>query len=172
MHPKKANFYSLKANCRTWNVSLSNRTMTPIVCGSSCTNSPHSCWPPASTPDAVSEHSCKSLGSTFSWKTVGLDRLNLCIIKPCDHASHLDARGVNHLTEKNRWALTRVWEADEVLWLIACAPNRKILWKHQIPGSPWILQGKQKKSWKALYNFEWIVVTWRECNGVFDSQFH
>lgn len=51
----------------TWKVSLSSLTMTPTVWGSNCTSSPHSCWPPASTPEAVSEHSCKSRGKTFNW---------------------------------------------------------------------------------------------------------
>ncbi len=51
----------------TWKVSLSRRTMTPTVWGSNCTSSPHSCWPPASTPEAVSEHSCRSRGKTFNW---------------------------------------------------------------------------------------------------------
>lgn len=40
--------------------------MTPTVWGSSWTSSPHSCCPPASTPDAVSEQSCRSLGNTFN----------------------------------------------------------------------------------------------------------
>lgn len=54
-------------NTHTWKVSRSSRTMTPTVWGSSCTSSPHSCWPPTSTPDAVSEQSCRSRGSTFSY---------------------------------------------------------------------------------------------------------
>lgn len=72
----------------TWKVSLSSLTMTPTVWGSNCTSSPHSCWPPASTPDAVSEHSCKSRGKTFNWskkrhhirqRTHNIDNCILCI---------------------------------------------------------------------------------------------
>lgn len=52
----------------TWKVSRSRRTMTPTVWGSSCTSSPHSCCPPTSTPEAVSEQSCRSRGRTLSWR--------------------------------------------------------------------------------------------------------
>ncbi len=50
--------------------------------GSNCTSSPHSCWPPASTPEAVSEHSCRSRGKTFNWnkKRQRTHNINCCIL--------------------------------------------------------------------------------------------